>query len=55
MFQTPLGTYQLTQIPMGYTNLVQIMQGDVMNILQDKIPAYTIPFINDILVKGLPS
>src|SRR5277367_1090170 len=54
-FQMPLGTYQLTWILMGYTNLVQIMQGDVTHILQDEIPAYTIPFINDVPVKGPPS
>jgi len=54
-FQTPLGTYRLMRIPMGYTNSVQIMQGDMTHILQDEIPAYTIPFINDVPVKGLPS
>jgi len=53
-FQTPLGTYRLTRIPMGYTNSVQIMQGDVTHILQDEIPAFTIPFIDDVPVKGPP-
>lgn len=54
-FQTPLGTYRLTCIPMGYTNSVQIMQGDVSHILQDEIPHITIPFIDDVPVKGPPT
>src|ERR1700722_8605144 len=37
---------------MGYTNSVQIMQGDVTHILQDEIPAHTVPFIDDVPVKG---
>ena len=37
-FQTPLGTFRLTSIPMGYTNSFQIMHNDVTFILQDEIP-----------------
>lgn len=37
---------------MGYTNSAQIMHGDVTYILQDEIPDYTIPFIDDVPVKG---
>jgi hypothetical protein len=51
-FQTPLGTYRLTAIPMGYTNAAQIMQGDVSFILQDEIPKFTTPYIDDVPVKG---
>jgi hypothetical protein len=51
-FQTPLGTYRLTAIPMGYTNAAQIMQGDVTFILQDEIPKFTTPYIDDVPVKG---
>jgi hypothetical protein len=51
-FQTPLGTLQITSIPMGYTNSAQIMHGDVLWILQDKIPNFMIPYINDCPVKG---
>jgi hypothetical protein len=51
-FQTPLGTYRLTAIPMGYTNAAQIMQGDVSFILQDKIPTFTMPYIDNVPVKG---
>ena len=51
-FQTPLGTFRLTSIPMGYTNSFQIMHNDVTFILQDEIPNTTIPFADDIGVKG---
>jgi hypothetical protein len=51
-FQTPLGTYRLTAIPMGYTNAAQVMQGDVSFILQDEIPNFTTPYIDDVPVKG---
>jgi hypothetical protein len=54
-FQTPLGTQRLTRIPMGYTNSMQIMQGDVTHTLQEEIPKYTIPFVDDVPVKGPPS
>ena len=51
-FQTPLGTFRLTSIPMGYTNSFQIMHNDVTFILQEEIPEITIPFADDIGVKG---
>jgi hypothetical protein len=51
-FQTPLGTFRLTSIPMGYTNSMQIQHGDTTFILQDEIPHVTIPFVDDIPVKG---
>ena len=51
-FQTPKGAFRLTCIPMGYTNSVQIMQGDVAFILQHEIPHLTQPFIDDVAVKG---
>jgi hypothetical protein len=53
-FQTPLGTFRMTSIPMGYTNSVQIQQGDITFILQEEIPHVTVPFIDDIPVKGPP-
>ena len=34
-FQTPLGTFRLTSIPMGYTNSMQIQHGDTTYLLQD--------------------
>ena len=51
-FQTPLGTKRLTSVPMGYTNATQIMHGDVSFILQDEIPHVTVPFIDDVPIKG---
>jgi len=51
-FQTPLGTFRLTSIPMGYTNSMQIFHGDTTFLLQEEIPHITIPFIDDIPVKG---
>ena len=54
-FQTPLGTYRLTSIFMGYTNSMQIFHGDTTFLLQEEIPHVTIPFVDDILVKGPPT
>jgi hypothetical protein len=51
-FQTPLGTFRLTCIPMGYTNSMQIFHGDTTFLLQEEIPHVTEPFIDDIPVKG---
>jgi hypothetical protein len=51
-FQTPLGTFRLTCIPMGYTNSMQIFHGDTTFLLQEEIPHVTVPFIDDIPVKG---
>jgi hypothetical protein len=52
MFQTPLRTFRLTSIPMGYTNSMQIFHGDTTFLLQDEIPHVTIPFIDDLPIKG---
>lgn len=54
-FQTPLGTYRLTSLPMGFTNSAQIMHGDVVHVLQDEIPEYAVPYIDDVPVKGPPT
>lgn len=54
-FQSLMGMLQLTSIPMGYTNSVQIMHGDITWILQPEIPMYMEPYIDDVLVKGLQS
>lgn len=51
-FQTPLGALRYTVVPMGYTNAVQIIHGDITWILQPEIPHVTIPFIDDCAVKG---
>ena len=51
-FSTPRGTLRLTVIPMGWTNSFQIMHGDITHILQDKIPDHTIPYADDVPIKG---
>lgn len=51
-FQSPLGTLRLTSIPMGYTNSMQIQQGDLTFLLQDEIPDVAAPFVDDVPVKG---
>lgn len=51
-FQTPIGTFRLTSIPMGYTNSMQIMHNDVCFMLKDLIPEVTEPFVDDIVTKG---
>jgi hypothetical protein len=51
-FQSPLGTLRLTRIAMGYTNSPQILHGDTTYILRDEIPHVTMPFVDDIAVKG---
>jgi hypothetical protein len=52
-FQSPLSTLHHTRLVMGHTNSVQIMQGDINYILRDEIPLFTIPFIDDVAMKGL--
>ena len=37
---------------MGHTNSVQVMQGDVSYTLRDEIPKVTLPFIDDVPIKG---
>jgi len=55
MFQFPLGTLQLTSIPMGYTNSMQIQHRDLIFLFQNKISDIAVSFVNDILVKGPPT
>src|SRR5882672_10210762 len=54
-FQTPLSLLHLTTLPMGATNSVQILQGDISFIIQDKMPDIATAFIDDINVKGPPT
>jgi hypothetical protein len=51
-FQAVRGTLRLTTLPMGWTNSPTIFHGDVTFILQDEIPQYCRPFIDDVGVKG---
>ena len=51
-FQTPFGALRLVTLPMGWTNSVPIFHDDVTYILQDEIPDVTIPYIDDVPIKG---
>lgn len=51
-FQTPFGALRLTVLPMGWTNSVPIFHDDVTHILQPEIPHTTVPYIDDVPVKG---
>jgi len=51
-FQLPYGTLRLVTLPMGWTNSVPIFHDDVMHILQPEIPTFTVPYIDDVPIKG---
>jgi len=51
-FQTPFGTLRLVTLPMGWANSIPIFHEDVTFILQEEIPHITIPYIDDLLIKG---
>lgn len=54
-FQTPFGALRLVRLPQGWTNSVPIFHEDVTYILQDEIPEYTRPYIDDVPVRGPPT
>jgi hypothetical protein len=51
-FQTPFGARWLVTLPMGWMNSVPIFHDDVTHILQDEVPEFTEPYIDDVGVKG---
>ncbi|KAF9800393.1 hypothetical protein IEO21_10373 [Rhodonia placenta] len=51
-FQTPYGAMRLVTLPMGWTNSVPIFHDDVTYILQPEIPHDTVPYVDDVPVKG---
>ena len=51
-FQTPFGAHRLVTLPMGWTNSVPIFHEDVTYILQPEIPHLTLPYVDDVPVKG---
>ncbi len=51
-FQTPYVALRLVTLPMGWTNSVPIFHDDVTFILQPEIPEFTIPYIDDVPVRG---
>ena len=54
-FQTPLGAYRLTSVPMGYTNAVPVFHANVTHVLEPEIPHVTVPFVDDAGIKGPPT
>ena len=52
MFQSPYGTLRLVTLPMGWTNSVPIFHDNVTFILQPEIPDVTVPYIDDIPIRG---
>jgi hypothetical protein len=54
-FNTPLGAFRLTVLPMGWTNSPAVLQGDITHILRPEIPHWTQPFADDVPVKGPPT
>ena len=51
-FQTPFGALRLVTLPMGWTNSVPIFHDDVTYILADEIPEHTVPYIDDVPIRG---
>ena len=51
-FQTPFGALRIVKLPMGWTNSVPIFHDDVTFILRDEIPHVTIPYIDDVPIRG---
>ena len=51
-FQSPFGALRLVTLPMGWTNSVPIFHDDVTHILQPEIPDTTIPYIDDVPIRG---
>lgn len=51
-FQTPFGAFRLTALPMGFTNSMAILQGDVDFIFRDEMPEIVEPYADDCNVKG---
>ena len=51
-FQTPFGALRLVTLPMGWTNSVLIFHDDVTFVLKEEIPHITVPYIDNVPIKG---
>lgn len=51
-FQTPFGALRHRTLPMGWCNSVPIFHDDVTYILRLEIPERTVPYIDDVPIKG---
>src|SRR5882724_3195021 len=54
-FKTPLGLLCLTTFPMGATNSVQVLQGNISFIIQDEMLDISAAFMDDVNVRGTPN
>src|SRR5882724_5659759 len=54
-FQMPLSLLCLTTLPIGATNSVQILQGDISFIIQEEIPDIAATFMDDVNFRGPPT
>ncbi len=43
---------RLVTLPMGWTNSVPIFHDDVNYILREEVPEFTMPYIDDVPVRG---
>ena len=50
--KTPLGLVRMCTLPHGATNSMVHMQSAMNQILKDFVPEKTIPFVNDVCIKG---
>jgi len=50
--QSPVGAIRLTVVPQGWTGAVAIFHGDVVFILEAKIPDPAMPFLDNAGIKG---
>jgi len=48
----PFGVLRLVTLPIGWTNSVLIFYDNVTYILRDKIPKYTLPYIDNVSIWG---
>jgi len=51
-FQTPIGSFRLTSLPMGYANSPAEFQACMSFLLQDEMPEVAGVFVDDIPIKG---
>ena len=52
IMQTPLGLVRMCTLPQGGTNSVAHMVNAMSKVLRDCIPNITMPFLDDIPIKG---
>ena len=54
-FQSPFGVLHLVTLLMGWMNSIPIFHNDITHILQPEIPNTTVPYIDDVPIRGSES